>query len=269
MAVALKSRAVVRREQAFWAWGLRLSSVAALAVAWEWFGTAQAARGGLTLPTFSATMRGLWQLTSGGVIWEPLWLSNQAMLIGFLASLLIGLPLGLAMGRAPKVEGFFDPYLNTMLVTPMAGLIPLFIIALGLELSSRVLVVFVFTFPFIVVNARAGVRNIDPSLFEMAAAFGAGQWQVWRLILLPAALPAIMAGIRIGLARAVHGMVAVELLLMAVGVGRLILKYQADFDPHLLFATVLVVIAEAILFIEVSKRIEQRAVRWSAPIAVD
>ena len=110
---------------------------------------------------------------------------------------------------------------------------------------------------------------LHPSLFEMAATFGAKRLQVWRHILLPGALPAIMAGIRIGLARAIHGMVAVELLLMAVGIGRLILKYQADFDPDLLFATVLVVIGEAVLLIEVAKRIEQRAIRWTEPITVD
>jgi NitT/TauT family transport system permease protein len=151
----------------------------------------------------------------------------------------------------------------------MAGLIPLFIIALGLTLNSRLLVVFVFAFPFITVNARAGVRSIDPTLFEMAATFGAKPLQVWRHILLPGAMPAIMAGVRIGLARAIHGMVAVELLLMAVGVGRLIMKYQADFDPDLLFATVLIVIAEAVLLIELAKRFEQRAIRWTVPIAVD
>lgn len=266
MAEVAVRRSVPHPARVPWPWVLRGASVLAVAGVWEWFGSTH---GGLSVPAFTATMRGLWQLFSTGLIWEPLLVSNQAMVIGFAASVLVGLPLGLMMGRLQKLERFADVYLNVLLVTPMAGLIPLFIIAFGLTLLSRVLVVFVFAIPFLVVNARAGIRNIDPSLVEMARSLGAKELQVWRYILLPGAFPAVMAGVRIGLARAVHGMVAVELLLMAVGVGRLILKFQGDFESHLLFATVLTVIAEAVLLIELAKRIEQRAVRWAQPIAVD
>ena len=255
-----------KRSQASWKWGLRLGSLAAFAVGWEILGRSM---NSLLMPTFSEMVVALVALLGRNELWQALWVSNQAMVIGFLASLIVGIPLGLIMGRWTQAEKFTDLYLNILLVTPISALIPLFIIALGLGLTSRVLVVFVFAFIYMTVNTRAGLRNIDPSLIEMARSFGANERQMWRKILLPAALPAMMTGVRVGLGRAINGMVIVELLLVAVGVGRLILRYQGDFKAELVYAVVFVVLVEAVLLMDLVKRVEKRLVHWISEAVVE
>ncbi len=255
-----------KRSQAWWKWGLRLGSLAAFAICWEILARSL---NSLLLPTFSDTMAALVKLLGTVELWQAMWISNQALIVGFLASVLIGIPLGLLMGRWQQAEKFADLYVNVLLVTPVSALIPLFIIALGLGLASRVLVVFTFALIYIIVNTRAGLRNIDPGLIEMAHSFGAREGQLWRKILLPGALPAMMTGVRVGLGRAITGMVIVELLLVSVGVGRLILRYQGDFDSDFVYAVVLIVLVEAVLLMDLVKRLEKRLVPWESEVVVE
>jgi NitT/TauT family transport system permease protein len=255
-----------RRSQEVWKWGLRCASLATLALVWEVLGRTM---NSLLMPSFSEAMLALVDLIGTPQLWQALWVSNQAMLVGFAASVLVGIPLGLIMGRWPRIEKFADLYLDVLLVTPVSALIPLFIIALGLGLTSRVMVVFVFAFIYITVNTRAGLRNADPSLIEMARSFGANERQLWRNILLPGALPAMMTGIRVGLGRAINGMVIVELLLIAVGVGRLILRFQGRFEAGSVYAVVFVVLVEAVILMDLVRRLEQRLVHWTTEVVVE
>jgi ABC-type nitrate/sulfonate/bicarbonate transport system permease component len=247
-------------------WGLRIGSLVALAIIWEIIGQTL---NSLLMPTFLETMEALFRLLGTKELWQAVWRSNQAMLIGFGASLLIGIPLGVLMGRWRQAEKFADLYLNILLVTPMAALIPIFIIAIGLNLGSRVMVVFVFAVVIVTVNSRVGLRNIDPNLVEMARSFGANEKQLWLKVLLPGALPAMMAGVRLGLGRSITGMVVVELLLFAVGVGRLILRFQGNFDAGAVYAVVFVVLAEAVLLMEFVKRVEKWLIPWESEVVVE
>jgi ABC-type nitrate/sulfonate/bicarbonate transport system permease component len=92
----------------------------------------------------------------------------------------------------------------------------------------------------------------------MAKVFGATHAQEWSKVLLPGAAPGIMAGVRLGLARAIEGMVVVELLLVAVGIGRLLLDYQGRFDAPHVYAVILVVMAESALLSLAGRRLERR-----------
>ena len=92
----------------------------------------------------------------------------------------------------------------------------------------------------------------------MARAFGARPAQLWRRVLLPGALPAVLVGLRLGLSRAISGMIAVELLLVAVGVGRLVQRFQGDFDAPAVYAVVLVIVAQAVLLTAAIRRVERR-----------
>jgi NitT/TauT family transport system permease protein len=103
----------------------------------------------------------------------------------------------------------------------------------------------------------------------MVRGFGATERQVWRDVLLPGALPAIVTGLRLGLGRAFTGMVAVELLLVAVGVGRLIVSYQGEFDGAAVYAVVLLLVAEAVTCLHVLKRLEQRFVPWADRVGIE
>jgi NitT/TauT family transport system permease protein len=236
-------------------WGLRLLSLTMFLVLWEGVGRSLDS---LLLPTASETIATLLRLIRTGELWQALWLSNQALVMGYLAALVIAIPVGLATGRWRQFERPIDLYLNLLLVTPVSALIPLLIMAFGLGTVARAAVVFVYSAPIVAVNTRAGLRSIEPTLIDVAHSFMATEMQLWRKVLLPGALPATISGVRLGLARAISGMVAVELLLISVGLGRLILRYQADFEAASVYAVVLVVLAEAVLLIGSLRWLEKR-----------
>jgi ABC-type nitrate/sulfonate/bicarbonate transport system permease component len=238
----------------------RLLTLALFAAAWEAY--ASQARS-LLIPRFSETFFGLFTLLTDRHFWEALLVSNQSLVLGFAIAVGLGIPLGLAMGRFRVAERAVDVYLNILLVTPMAALIPILLMSLGLTLASRVVLVVLFSIVMVIVNSRAGVRQVDPSLIEMARSFGASERQIWSRVLLPGSLPAVMTGVRIGLGRAVTGMVIVELLMIAVGIGGLILDYRGFFKADLLYGTVVIVVLEALALISLARWLERRVTPWA------
>lgn len=253
------SRLTASQTDRIWKTVLGIAFFVVLFALWEWFGQT---RGGLLFAPFTETVIALREMVVSAEIYEALWLSNQAMLVGFAAAVLVGVPLGLLTGRFTLFERFADIYLNILIVTPMAAVIPLIIVAIGIGLTSRVLVVFLFAFPVITVNTRTGLKNLDPSLIAMARSFGASEMQLWRRILLPGATPAMMAGIRLGIGRAMSGMVVVELLLVAVGLGRMILNSMGMFEPEVAYSVIIVIIIEVMIVMGIANRIESRLVSW-------
>ena len=247
------------------AWTYRLIALAILAVIWEWYATEVDS---LLIPTFTETVAGTIELLTTPATYEAFLVSNQALVVGFSFALVFGILAGLAAARYPTVEAFFDPYLSILLVTPMAALIPILLMSIGIGLEARVLLVFVFAVPVIIVNARAGVRQVDAGLIEMATSYGASERQIWRKILLPGALPAIMTGVRLGLGRGITGMVIIELLMVAVGIGNLILEYRGFFLPGLLYGVVILVVIEALILVSIVRQIEYRLAPWSRGAAL-
>lgn len=217
----------------------------------------------LLVPKFTSTVIGMWTLAKDPETWGAFLVSNQALVVGFSISVVVGILLGLGAARFRSIEGFVDPYLSILMVTPMAALIPILMMSLGIELSSRVVLVIVFAIPVIIVNSRTGVRQVDPNLIEMATSFGAREREIWTKILLPGALPAIMTGIRLGLGRGITGMVIIELLMVAVGIGNLILRFQGNFSADLLYALVLLVILEALILVSALRALERRVAPWA------
>lgn len=239
---------------------LRLLTLAVVAAIWQWYAVAV---GGLLIPTFDGTMVAFGELLVDFEFWKAVWVSNQAMLIGFAITIVLGIPIGLLMGRYRPAEAFTDVYINIMLVTPMAAIIPLIIMAIGFGLDARVLLVVLFAIPMVIVNSRAGVRQVDPSLIEMAQSFGATERSIWGRILLPGSMPAVMTGLRIGLSRSLTAMVVIELLLIAVGLGGLIINFRGAFNPEGLYAVVVFVVFEALLLISVMRWLERKLVPWT------
>ena len=240
--------------------GLRISSLIGFALGWELLAHRLDS---LLLPGFTETIAALARLVATAELWEAVWISNQAMMLGFLLAATIGTTLGLLMGRWRAAERYVDPYLNILLVTPKSALIPIVIMATGLGLLSRVLVTFICAVVVITVNVRAGLRTLDPGWIEMARSFGATEGQLWRKVYLQGTFPAILTGFRLGLARSVSGMITVELLLVALGIGRLMLEFRDTFNAAGLYATVLVIVAEAVILLQVCRWLE----RWMAPWA--
>ncbi|MEV0112723.1 ABC transporter permease [Streptomyces sp. NPDC050844] len=241
-------------------WPYQLLTFVLFAAAWELYARQ---RGGLLLPGFAETVRATVGLLADAELWRALYVSNQALVLGFGLALVVGVPAGILLGRFRLLERYTDVYLNILLVTPMAAIIPLLVMSVGVGLASRVLLVTVFSVVMVVVNCRTGVRQVDPSLIEMARSFGAGERQIWTRILLPGALPAIMTGARLGIGRAVTGMVIVELLMVSDGLGGLILRYRGLLRAPQLYGTVVIILAEALLLISLARWGERKLTRWA------
>ncbi len=259
----LRSRvatAVAQRERRRQTWGILLPIVPLVAFAIVWQVYAEQANS-LVLPTFTEFVAAFADLLVTSEFWEAMLISNQALIVGYLLAVAVGVPIGLAMGRAARVRNVVDPYINLILIIPMAVLMPVILIALGINFSSRVVVIFVFALPFIVVPCLAGVRIIERHLLDMSRTFGSNERQLWRYILVPGALPAILSGLRQGLAHALTGMVVVELTLMAVGVGQLLQTYGSNLQYDYVFAIVFAIILESVIGVSILRSLERRAER--------
>lgn len=241
------------------AWPYRMITLLIFLAIWQVYAEFS---GGLLIPTVPKTAVALVELLGSSTLWSALYVSNQALVLGFLISVVVGVPVGVLLGRFLTAEKYTNVYLNILLVTPMAAIIPLLIMSVGFGLASRVILVTVFAIVMVIVNARVGVRQVDPSLIEMARSFGASEATIWRRILIPGALPAIMTGVRLGLGRAVTGMVIVELLMVSVALGRLILQYRGLFQAASLYAVIIVILAEALILITVVGWLERRFTPW-------
>jgi len=223
---------------------------------------------GLLIPTFTGAVTATGQILADGDFWRAFLLSNQSLVLGFGIALVLGIPLGLFMGRFRPAERFVNVYLNILIVTPMAAIIPLLLMSFGFGLASRVVLVVLMTCPYLIIHCRAGVRQVDPGLIEMARSFGASELALWRRILLRASMPAVMSGIRIGLGRAVTAMVIAELLMVAVGFGKLMSEYRTTFQAEELYGLVIIMVAEALVLISVARWLERVLVPWGGRSAL-
>lgn len=248
------------RNAQLWRWGLRALAIVVFFAGWQLLAYSLDS---LLFPSFTETLSAFTELIVTPEFWNALALSHQALVIGFGAAVLVGTTTGLVMGRWRSAEKVMDPYLNLLLATPMSAIIPIIILAIGLGLPARSLVVFLFAVVVIVVNTRTGLRTLDPAWVEMARSFGARESTLWRKVLIPGALPSIMTGFYLGLGRALTGMIAVELLLIAVGIGRLILDYQGMFEAGFVYATIMFVVLEAIILLNFMKWLERKLAPWA------
>jgi NitT/TauT family transport system permease protein len=238
---------------------LRAISLVTVGLVWEAVGRTHNPH---LLPPLTRVFSAWIELLLSGQLFQALAVSMQALVLGFLFSVLFGVPLGLLMGRYRRLESFLNIYMTALLTVPMISFIPFLVIAFGLGLQSRVWIVFLFAFVIIAINTTAGVRNVEPSYMEMARSFGARESELFLKVVLPAALPMIMAGVRLGLGRAVLGMVTSELILAVVGFGAMLMTFGASFNSPALFATLLTIILIAVALLSLVQHVDRRLSPW-------
>jgi len=160
--------------------------------------------------------------TTNGSIWPHIAVSAQEFAIGFAASLLIGIPLGLAIGLFRRVDYTLNGLLAGLNATPNVALIPLIVLLLGprgLGWEAKAVVVFLSAFFAVVVTTFTGVQATARRHLEITRSFGGSPWLAFRSVVLPSTLPFIISGIRIGAGRALVGVVSAEILQANVGLG--------------------------------------------------
>ena len=153
--------------------------------------------------------------------------------------------------------------MHAFFVCPSIVFAPIFFAIFGLSDAARIAIVVVYAMFVIVINTATAIRTVDPSLVEMARSFGCGEAQIFRRILLPASLPLVFAGIRLGVGRAVKGMINGEMLIAFVGLGALAQRYGAQFDAAKVFAVAMVVLVIGLVSNSLVQILENRLTRWT------
>jgi NitT/TauT family transport system permease protein len=215
------------------------------------------------LPPFSKVMEALAQFVGSGVILANLGSSLRGLIVGFSLALILGLVLGSLMGRYRHVEKALDIYVHALFVCPSIVFAPVFFAIFGLSDMARIAIIVVYAMFVIVINTATAIRTVDPSLVEMARSFGCGEAQIFRRILLPASLPLVFAGIRLGVGRAVKGMINGEMLIAFVGLGALAQRYGAQFDAAKVFAIAMVVLIIGLVSNALVQMLDNRLTRWA------
>jgi NitT/TauT family transport system permease protein len=238
---------------------LRGASLLALVAVWEWAGRVRVT---FAFPTFGATVRAAVDLLRSGELPAAFLTSGQSLLLGLGLAVAVGIPLGLVMGMVRPLGRVAGLYLELLIALPSAALIPLVILTFGITVRSAAAVVFVFSMPFVAMNAYGGVREVPPRLVEMARAFQATPLQLFGKVILPGSLPLVLAGLRYGLSRAFIGLVIAELLLSPFGVGRVMMTAASVFQYDRLFATVGAVMVLSVATLGLLQRLERTLLHW-------
>ncbi len=174
------------------------------------------------LPAPSEVVLGAWQLLSNGSLQRDILASLKRVLMALGAASLIGFPLGIGLGISPMFRWLVEPLVSFFRPIPPLAWIPLSIIWFGIDDLQNVFIIFLGAFFPIVLNTMQGVRDVDPQLIRAARTLGANQFTIIRTVVLPAALPTMFVGLRVGLGIAWMALVAGELVAATSGLGFLI-----------------------------------------------
>ncbi|MDT1064267.1 ABC transporter permease subunit [Paracoccus sp. CPCC 101403] len=182
----------------------------------------------------------------------------RSFTIGMALAIAVGVPVGMLMGRVKIIDNILGLWVNMFVSAPLSALVPVLMILFGMGETTIVVTVFLFAVWIIVLDTRAGVMQIPPSLIEMAASYGASPATIMRKIVFLSALPEILAGIRIGLIRGVKGVVIGQILVAVIGYGELFELYSRSFDMERFWALTFVLFAAAMVLSSIVERAEKR-----------
>jgi ABC-type nitrate/sulfonate/bicarbonate transport system permease component len=214
------------------------------------------------LPPPSAVVQAFIATTRSGELPRQLWQTASVLLLGFGLAIVSGIAVGIAMGMFPTLRRILDPYVNAFYAMPTVALVPLVIIWLGLGFEAKVFLTWlVAVFP-VIINAQIGVMNVPTAFIETARAFGCDRWQVFRRVILHAAVPFFIAGIRLGLGRALVGVVVAEMFTALSGLGYMVVYYGNTFRTADVFVPIVVLAALSIAITRLIYRLERRIAPW-------
>lgn len=214
--------------------GLRLLSLVVVFTTWELWGRAN--------PFFASYPSAIAQ--AAAEIFLPTVLpafitTLTAMFVGLGIATPIGMAIGFAMGRIRLLDVALTPYINAIYATPRIALIPVLVLWLGIDFGLRITIVALGAVFPIIVNTYAGTKNVDADLLDAGRAFMANSRQMLRTIVVPSASPFVFAGIRIGIGRAVSGVIVAEMTAALTGIGRMLISYAKYLQIAELFVGVM------------------------------
>jgi NitT/TauT family transport system permease protein len=247
------------REVVFSPNAIRTLSVVVFFVVWEYYGRRMDP---IFMAPPSAIFRAFIELAQSGALRKALVESLWPFAVGMTLTIVIGTGLGIAIAQWRTVEYVLDPFINALYAVPRIALVPLIILWAGLEFTGKVtILVSVAIFP-ITVNTYAGIRDVRGSMLEIGRAYGATEWQIFSKIIMPAAVPFIMAGIRLAVGLAIIGIIVAEFFTAISGLGGMIVEYANVFATAKLFVPIIVIALVGVVLTEFVMWLERRLSRW-------
>ncbi|MDH3386500.1 MAG: ABC transporter permease subunit [Gammaproteobacteria bacterium] len=216
------------------------------------------------LPPLSAKFVTLIEISTTSVFLQALAVTRYAFFVGTFSAIVIGIPVGILMGKSRLLDELLLPWVNMFLSAPLTALVPVLMVLFGFGMKSIIITTTLFAIWIIVLNSRAGVMQINRSLIEMARSFGASPKDAFFKIYLWAAPPEILGGVRIGFIRAVNGVIIGQLLISIVGFGALFELYSSNFLMKHFWAVLIVLFAIAFTIAEFLAHLERRVDYYAA-----
>ena len=214
---------------------IRIASLVVVLGGWEYFGR-QTNPILFTYPT--AVANAAVKMIASGELWKYLSQSLIVLFAGLGLAAFFGIALGLVMARFWVVDLALDTYITALYSIPSVALVPVLVLWFGFEITAKTAVVFLFTFFPIVINTYQGVKNVDDRLIEVGRAFRCNERDLWIHIVLPAAVPFVVAGLRLAIGRGLIGMVLADLYTAITGIGYLISRYASTYRTDAMFVPI-------------------------------
>ena len=238
-----------------------MSSLILWGLLWELVG-----RVGVTffIPPLSEVLYTLYSVIGTPAFTKALSETAYAFIVGVFSAVMIGVPVGILMGKSRLLDELLLPWVNIFLSAPLTALVPVLMVLFGFGMKAIIITTTLFAIWIIILNSRAGVMQINRSLVDMARSFGASPLDAFFKIYFWAALPEILGGIRIGIIRAVKGVIIGQLLISIVGFGALFELYSANFLMKHFWAVLIVLFAMAFTISELLAYLERRVSYYAA-----
>jgi NitT/TauT family transport system permease protein len=207
----------------------------------------------------------LWHALGTSALWSNLGATMEAVLLAFILASVVGVVIGIALALMPRFERVVAPYLDAANSMPRIALAPVFVVAFGLTINSKIALAFSIVVFIMITAARAGVRSMDVDIMRLATVLGANRRQMFTKVLFPVAIPSIFGGLRLAVIYSLLGVVTSELIASKNGIGQLLQNYSSLFQINAVWGLLIVLAVVATILNLVMTRIEKYLLRWQAP----
>ena len=237
-----------------------LLSLVIVGLVWEIAG--RSGRWPLILAPISEIWVKFLQLAATGELMRHVLVSLNEFFVGFAVAAVLGILLGIAIASSEAVKDFVDPWVSAVYATPTVALAPLFIFMFGIDAPSKMAVVFLLAIFPVVINTSTGIRSTDRVYIEAARSFSATRAQIFTKVLIPSALPFIVAGLRLGIGRGLVGVVVGEFIGARAGLGYMIFRSSQAFQIDAMWVGVFLLAGTGVLAVIVLQKVERRMAPW-------
>jgi sulfonate transport system permease protein len=241
--------------------GIRLVSLIAVLGLWQIFG------GDVDASMFTtpwAIAKAAVVMIGSGELWAYLAPSLVVLAIGLSMAAVIGVVVGLVLARFWVLDVAFGVYITFLYSIPSVALVPLIVLWAGFDTAAKVIILFMFAFFPMVINTYQGVKNVDHKLLEVGRSFRCSEWQLWKNIVLPGALPFIVTGLRLALGRGLIGMVLADLYTAISGIGYLIVRTASTYQVDKMFVPIVTLGLLGVSLTALLRFVELKVAPWTA-----